>query len=180
MIAGGIAGLSAIILVLSGTIAYELVSPDIRPAGLSTGAGHLPNVATGSRAAQSQNDIDGSFGEILARPVFSPDRRPIGPGAHSIAGLSRLTGIVVNGSSKVAIFAAPAGGKPIVAEEGSHINAYEVKAINDSGVTVIGPGGTIVMTPNFDVAPPQVTKRPLPTLPELARTQKNNVPNGRP
>jgi hypothetical protein len=91
----------------------------------------------------------------------------------SVAGLSRLTGIVVTGSRKIAIFAAPAGGHPIVAEEGSHLNAYEVRAISGTGVTVVGPAGTTVMTPIFDPAPPPVTKRPLPPLAEPSRTQKS-------
>ena len=176
MTPGGMTGLSAVVLLLSGTIAYEVFGRDAAPMGQSAGPGRpavaiAPNTrATNTRAAgpQSdpaagpQSDIDARVGEVLARPVFSPDRRPVATGTRSAAGLTRLTGIVITGSRKVAIFAAQAGGRPVVAEEGSHISAYELKAISDTGVTVVGPTGTMVMAPLFDPTPPPAPKRPLP------------------
>jgi hypothetical protein len=170
MTPGGMTGLSAVILLLSGTIAYELVG-DAAPMGPSGGPGRTAlTVATNNKAAvpQSdpasvrQSDIDGRVSEVLARPVFSPDRRPVGTGTRSAAGLTRLTGIVITGSRKVAIFAAQAGGRPVVAEEGTRINAYELKAISDTGVTMVGPTGTMVMVPLFDPTPPPPPKRPSP------------------
>ena len=95
------------------------------------------------------------------------DRRPAASGARSVSGLPRLSGIIVAGGRKVAIFAAP--GKPIVAEEGLRLGAYEVTAISDSGVTVAGPEGTTVLRPLFDPAQPAVVAkapvmvRPVPT-----------------
>jgi hypothetical protein len=138
-------------------------------------AGRVPvlNGAPHNRVLPRQGNLDGRLTEILARPIFSPDRRPIGPGPKSVAGLSRLTGIIVTGSRKVAIFEAPSGGKPEVATEGSHVNAYEVTAISSAGVTVVGPGGTTVMTPIFDAVPSPVQKRPLPAPPQPPKTQKN-------
>jgi hypothetical protein len=174
MIAGGVAGFSVAILLLGGTIAYEIAHRDAPYVRVSAAPARPSTAGTGGRVAPRRSDIDGSLSDILARPVFSPDRRPIGPGPRSIVGLSRLTGIVVMGSRKVAIFAAPSGGKPVIAEEGSRINAYEVKSISDSGVTVVGPEGTTVMTPLFDPTPPSVPvpKRPLPALAEPPRAQK--------
>ena len=163
MTPGGMAGLGAVILLLSGTIAYELLGRDAPPTVLPARTGHPAAVAgTDATAAVARSDIDARVGEILARPVFNPDRRPVGTGTRSVAGLTRLTGIIVTGSHKVAIFAAEAGGKPVVAEEGSRINAYELKAISNTGVTVVGPTGTIVMAPLFDPTPPPAPKRPLP------------------
>jgi hypothetical protein len=96
--------------------------------------------------------------EILARPLFSPTRRPVGT---AVNGLPRLTGIVVTGSERIAIFAAPANEHPIVARAGAHVGAYEVQTIADSGVTVVGPGGTILIRPIFDAARP-ASPAPLP------------------
>jgi hypothetical protein len=89
--------------------------------------------------------------EITARPLFSPTRRPV---ETTVSGLPRLTGIVVAGSERVAIFAAPASEHPIVAHPGTRVGAYEVQSIADDGVTVAGPGGTTLIRPIFDLARP--------------------------
>ncbi len=89
--------------------------------------------------------------EIMARPLFNPTRRPV---ETTVSGLPRLTGIVVAGSERVAIFAAPANEHPIVAHSGARVGAYEVQTIGDDGVTVVGPGGTTLIRPIFDVARP--------------------------
>jgi hypothetical protein len=60
----------------------------------------------------------------------------------------------VTGSERVAIFAAPANEHPIVAHSGTRVGAYEVQSIADDGVTVVGPGGTVLIRPIFDVARP--------------------------
>lgn len=89
--------------------------------------------------------------EILARPLFSPSRRPVETG---VRGLPRLAGIVVTGDQKLAIFAAPNGGHPVVAEAGAHVGAYVVRDVADDGVTVAGPGGVSTIRPTFDPARP--------------------------
>jgi hypothetical protein len=98
--------------------------------------------------------------EILARPLFSPTRRPAETAA--VSGLPRLTGIVVTGSERIAIFAAPANERPIIAQAGAHVGAYEVRTISDTGVTVVGPEGTILIKPIFDVARPVISPPPRP------------------
>jgi general secretion pathway protein N len=91
--------------------------------------------------------------QILARPLFNPDRHPVGGGAGA-QGLPRLTGIIVAGSQRVAIFAAPANGHPIIAQAGGRIGAYEVQTVADEGVTVVGPEGTSMVRPAFDSTRP--------------------------
>jgi hypothetical protein len=120
-------------------------------------------------AAEAPDRHEDWLSEILARPLFSPTRRPVETG---VSGLPRLTGIVVAGSQRVAIFAAPANGHPIVAQAGAHVGAYEVQTIGDAGVTVVGPGGTTLIRPIFDVArpagsvpPPAPSARPPPARP---------------
>ncbi len=94
----------------------------------------------------------------LARPLFSPTRRPApapaaaAPGAP--AGLPRVTAILVSPGGKSVIFAAGDGGKPVVAGEGSRVGAYQVQSIEVGRVTVLGPGGPQVLGPSFDESPP--------------------------
>ncbi|HEY4041323.1 MAG TPA: hypothetical protein VGM32_05700 [Rhodopila sp.] len=97
--------------------------------------------------------------EIMGRPLFSPGRRPIEGG---VRGLPRLTGIVVAGSQRVAIFASSGSDHPLVAQAGSHVGPYEVLTIDDTGVTVRGPEGTTLIRPIFDPA------RPTPPTPQRA------------
>jgi general secretion pathway protein N len=164
MIAGKVAGLTLLAMALAGTIALELTTQNDPPDNQT--ARHKPPSFTPApaQATEPRSDIEARVSEILARPVFSPDRRPASAGTATVAGLSRLTGIVVMGSHKVAIFAGPSGEHPVVAEEGTRVNAYLVKQITDSGVTVIGPTGTMLMTPVFDPAQPQTPKRTAPVV----------------
>src|SRR5919202_1181988 len=79
--------------------------------------------------------LDGSKGlsEVateLARPLFSPKRRPGSIAANDTAkDLTRLTGVLVSPAGKNAIFAGSAGGKPIVIGEGERIGGYVISSI---------------------------------------------------
>ncbi|MDR3529054.1 MAG: hypothetical protein P4L90_00655 [Rhodopila sp.] len=167
---GKLAGLGLAFLALSGAIAVEIMAGQSAPDRMSSPTAPI-RAKQQPGPIEPANQIDGLLGEILARPVFSPDRRPVASSARGASGLSRLTGIVVTGSQKIAIFAAPSGGRSIAAEEGAHVGAYEVREITSAGVTVSGPDGTAVITPIFDPAAPPPAK---PTLP--ARTEKPKVP----
>ena len=110
--------------------------------------------------------------QVLARPLFSPGRHPVELAAAGVQGLPRLTGVVLAGSQRIAIFAAPSSGHPIIAESGAHVGAYEVRSIADAGVTVVGPEGTTLLKPSFDVA--HVSPAPaVPLRPQPVRAQKN-------
>jgi hypothetical protein len=105
-------------------------------------------------APDAGNQTGARLVEVLSRPLFSPDRRPV-EAARGIVGLSRLSGIVVTDQHRFAIFAAAGGGRPVIAEEGAHIGKYEVRSISNLGVTVVGPDGTAVIRPVFDPADPK-------------------------
>lgn len=174
MIAGRVAGLTLVLLGLGGTIAFELADRHAQPPSPAIPGTARPRSVATEPAMRSKFDIDATMSEILARPIFNPDRRPIGSAVKSVAGLTRLTGIVVTDNRKLAIFAAPSpNGHPVIAEEGSHLNAYEVKAISASGVTVVGPTGVIVMRPNFDTATPTVAKSTPHASAKAARVSKD-------
>jgi general secretion pathway protein N len=159
MISGHVVALGALGLVLCGVIGLEVGGGAARPevavvpvvAGVRAGGERLARADDGEKV-------------VLARPLFSPDRRPLVAAAHSVSGLPRLSGIVVSGARKVALFAGP--GRTIVAEEGLRVGAYDVVAISDSGVTVAGPGGTTVLRPVFDPALPAAARAPAMVRPE--------------
>lgn len=148
-----LAGLGILALALGGAIALEAttgVSPTDRPATSETPV--AGKVIQNRVAAADQTGR--LLSEILARPVFSPDRRPVASNTARTNGLSRLTGIVVSGTQKVAIFAGPPGSRPTAAQEGERVGAYEVREITRAGVTVLGPEGVMVVSPVFDPAAP--------------------------
>lgn len=159
-------GLLAVLIGLSLVIALEITS---------AGQGDTPYPAAARQSAaerssrtpapQAPDQTDTWLKQILAAPLFSPDRRPVEVG---VRGLPRLSGIVVTGSQRLAIFAAPSSGRRIVAEAGARIGAYTVQTIADDGVTVVGPEGTSVIRPVFDAAR-QITPAPRPVAPAPAR-----------
>jgi hypothetical protein len=163
-------GLSALSVILAGAIAFEIVGPapqpSLEPANIVT-----PVRDVQSSVAQPPDQHGPWLNEILARPLFSPDRRPAGI-VSDVRGLPRLTGIIVSDTRRIAIFASASGDHAIVGEVGTHIGVYEVKAVDDAGVTVLGPGGTSVIRPLFDSGPPPVKHTPpapAPTPPVLPR-----------
>jgi hypothetical protein len=153
-------GLTAVSVALCCVIAGELSDlghEDAYPAF----AQHTPGVAgSPAEAADPPNQRKLWLDQILARPLFNPDRRPMEAG---VVGLPRLTGIVVAGSQRVAIFAATGNQHPITAEAGAHVGAYQILTIADDGVTVAGPEGTTLIRPIFDTARVTITP-PLPSV----------------
>ena len=147
-------GLGAAALLLCLVIAAEILGGFGTPSpGLQDRvAARAPLGPTGVPKAPDQHDA--WLTQILARPLFSPGRHPVELAAAGVRGLPRLTGVVVTGSQRLAIFAPASGDHAIVAGSGAHIGDYEVQAIADAGVTVVGPGGTTLLRPAFDAARP--------------------------
>jgi hypothetical protein len=105
---------------------------------------------------------------ILARPLFSPSRRPpqSDPGnAADDSGLadSRLTGIVIEPGRRFAIFA-PQGAKLLTVTEGQTVSGWRVESISPREVSLSGPDGTKTLQPKFDpnLAPPPDEATPPP------------------
>ncbi len=93
---------------------------------------------------------------ILARPLFSPDRRPPADGSvvagAELASLPRLSGVLVGPFGRSAIFA-PDGGKPLIVVEGGRVAAWTVQAIRANAVEVVGPDGKRMLQPSFGNMP---------------------------
>jgi hypothetical protein len=102
--------------------------------------------------AQQAGHVQEWVATILARPLFNLSRQPPPSAAARGSGpteLGRLTGVLIDNSEKRAMFA-PDRGKPIVAEEGSRIGPYQLRAIEPGRVTIIGPDGTRVLQPAYE------------------------------
>jgi hypothetical protein len=158
-------GLMALGLVLSGTIAFEIAGPHSQPS-FQPAAIVAPVRDVQPGPAQAPDQHGPWLNDILARPLFSPDRRPAGTG--DVRGLPRLTGIIVSDSRRIAIFASGSDDHPIVREAGTRIGVYEIRAIDDTGVTVSGPAGTTIIRPLFDSGAPPVKRAPPPAAPPPA------------
>jgi hypothetical protein len=150
----GVAGLAAV-------VALEVINaPQGTVGSLPSRAAAIPPSAKSVSADHSGEWVS----SILARPLFSPDRRPSSAAAAvaGLPGLPRLSGIMFGPFERSAIFA-PDGAKPIVAQEGARIAGYTVKAIEATQVRLIGPSGSTVLYPTFAAAAAsRVTKAPLP------------------
>jgi len=158
MMARALAGLLGLGLLLVGIITLELTGgvaddgamiADIQPPA-------LPAPVTAATARGPQNGRQALVDDILARPLFVASRRPAarvaGPAAPP-ANLPRVTGILVSGDSRSVIFAAPEGGRPVVAQEGAQISGYTVQSIEAAQVTLSGPDGIRTLHPSFDPRP---------------------------
>lgn len=109
---------------------------------------------------------------MLARPLFSPDRRPAAVAAtgatNAPASLPRLAGILMDGPRRSVIFAAPDGARPTVVAEGGNLGGFHVQSVEAGQVTIVGPDGAHVLRPSFDPRPAApTTPVPAPGLPSL-------------
>jgi hypothetical protein len=106
---------------------------------------------------------------ILARPLFSPGRRPPqskGSGAADDSGLadSRLAGIVIEPGHRYAIFA-PEGAKLLTVTEGETVSGWRIDTISPREVSLSGPDGARTLQPKFDpnlAPPPEPAPMPAP------------------
>lgn len=154
--------LLAAFVALCGVIALETFSWRqaaplyASPAGATIAGDNAPNDTAGAPGQQTA-----WLRQILARPLFDPNRHAADVGTR---GLPRLAGIVLAGPQRVAIFAAAAGDRPIIVAAGGHVGAYQVLAVTDAGVTIAGPEGTTLIKPVFEAgrASTAAAETPLP------------------
>jgi len=142
---------------LIGVLAIELrsLSMDDQPAILAP----TPLRIQAHPAATPSGVQREAMAAILARPLFSPGRRPAAlpmASAAPAAALPRLSGTIVHGADRSVIFVPASGGKPVVAHEGAVVGGYTVQAIHAGRVTLAGPDGVHVLRPAFDPQSPAV------------------------
>lgn len=139
---------------LVGILGYEALpsatEADLAPTAVSApSAGNAPIMAAPATMAAANNDV------LLKRPLFSQTRRPPdGAGPASATGsaetLPRMTGILIDGPNRRAIFAGGHGGKAVTVVEGGRLGAFTVQSIGPRQVTLVGPAGLQTVRTTFD------------------------------
>ena len=159
-------------LYILGTCLALLGAVVVIEVALTRPAAELPGKTPGAAAdpapaaplAEGPN-LDRLLDETLARPLFSPSRRPA---AEAAAGGSsdtdldniRLTAIMIEPNRRLAIFAV-ADGKPLELGEGDMLNGRRISAISLNEVSLVGPAGTETLQPKAAPAPPAGTSLPV-------------------
>ena len=127
--------------------------------------------------------------QILARPIFSPDRRPaaaVAGAAGSETPLPRLTGVLVTADGRSAVFAG--GAQLLVVREGGQLGRYTIRKIEPGLVKIEGSDGFRVLRPTFDTERPTAavglspsgSPQPRPPFSTLVPPAPNTVPSPSP
>jgi hypothetical protein len=177
----GLAGLCACVLV--GLLATEYHSAGLREARL---AHSTPSPAAGTVAAARPNDsaslspgpVDAWMRVVLARPLFSPSRRPA---TVSVSGPERprLAGIIASPGHELAIFAGSGTARGIVAGVGQQAGAWRVLGIDATGVRVMEADGVHTLHPTRDASGRDDAASPAlpdhPSILDLLRSRPLNL-----
>ena len=156
--AAGFVMLGLVAAAAAGAIGWELsVAGSARP---SASGIPVPAVSAPTRPTDRGARVADLTGGILARPLFSPNRRPsvidsAPGGATGDEPLPRLAGIMVSPAGRSAIFAG--GPRGVVVPVGGRVGRYDVRAIEPGAVTLLGPEGLRTVRPSFD------PNRPVPS-----------------
>jgi hypothetical protein len=159
-------------IVLAMLLIVEIKAPDrmaMAPGVAEEQSAPLPALRQLARAPTAP-----PIAAILARPLFSPSRRPPATNAGNAddSGLadSRLAGIVIEPGRRFAVFA-PQGAKALTVTEGETVGGWRVDSISAREVSLSGPDGTKTLQPKFDpnLAPPS-DEQPRPPAPVFGVT----------
>jgi hypothetical protein len=105
-------------------------------------------------------DADARWSDIiLARPLFSPTRRPakiVGAPTTAAVERPRLAGVVIAAGGTGAIFVG-SDAKPVFARIGDRVGPYKIAGIARGQVTVETATGTEILHPEFASAPSAIT-----------------------
>ena len=153
-------------VIFGAAIVYEL-GPAESEAPLAAAAEPQAQAAPSNRVQPPP--IEEQVATAVARPLFSPTRRPAeraSPSNASAPDMSdiRLTGIVVEPDRHLAIFAV-AGAKPVVRAEGESLKEWRVESISPTEVSLTGPGGSRTLAPKTD---PNLVRPGPPAFPGAA------------
>ena len=122
-----------------------------------------PAPVLAAAAPQRKEALDKLVTVILARPLFSPTRRPAadsGGGANPDVALAdaRLTGIITQEKLRLAIFAIR-GKKPLALSVGDSVSGWRIESISPKAIALRGPGGLRTVEPKPDRG---LARMPLP------------------
>ena len=115
-------------------------------------------VPSAPTVAQTDPDAPGRDTEhwaesVVNRPLFTIGRRPphdkAGHAVVSTNGTPRLSGILIAGPDRHAIFV-PEGGKAVTVAEGGSVDGYTVRTVRADSVTLSSPKGDVTLRLSFD------------------------------
>lgn len=138
---------------LALTIAFEVFSHGANaPETIATRA--RTSLQTGPAAAAASASIRPDQTEqlvetVLARPLFSPNRRPPAT-ASGNSGMPRLSGIVLSPAGRTAIFQPASGKRAIVVGKGETVDGWIVQDIATDAVTLARANEAMTLRPKFD------------------------------
>jgi hypothetical protein len=136
---------------LAGALLVLLAAAWLVP-GPAAAPRHLPAVITPAAPQAPGAMVSQWGGTALARPLFSPGRRPQDQqGATADGTLPRLSAIIVSGGTGAAVFAA-SGQRPQVVNQGGTIGGYVLNRIAPDHIELAGPAGTLTLHPQFTPA----------------------------
>jgi hypothetical protein len=171
-------------VLLAAIIGYEVFSAEpgttAEPAAAAPAA---PPKASASPALAPPRTAEW-VANILARPLFSPYRKPDAAPAKEAApapdqasnDLPRLAGIQLVGTSRHAIFQPTGDTPPLVVGEGETIAGWKVETIGLTSVKLTGPGGATTVEPKFD----EKAVPPPPQMPAYGKPAGNQPVRGTP
>lgn len=150
-----IAGLAVLGTALAVLLAFEIVdeSHSTIPAGPVKPAAPASAKLLPATVAVAPEQ---AYPEVVARPLFTPTRRPAPPQAVAAAsafnrGQFQLLGVIMAGNSKTAMLREKSNGKIHRVEQGREVNGIKVASIDREAVTLAQGGET-------EVVPLQVQK----------------------
>ena len=110
---------------------------------------------------------------ILARPLFTPSRRPpvanMPPAALKMPepGLPRLSAILAGPFGRRAIFEFPPGKRAVTVTVGDQIQEYRVQSIDERVVTLTGPAGQRRLSISLPATPQALPAAAAAAMPDL-------------
>jgi hypothetical protein len=112
-----------------------------------------PAVAQGADQDEPGRDTAHWAEVVDNRPLFSIGRHPPHvTGNHLVVssnGMPRLSGIMIAGNSRRAIFV-PEGGKAVTVDEGGQVDGNTVRTVRADSVVLSGPKGDVTLRLSFD------------------------------
>ena len=108
-----------------------------------------PLLIRSTGATRRTDDASRSADIILARPLFTTDRRPptetFAPSAPDIVEIPLLSGTVIAGNRRVAMIVLPGAQRPTSVQEGERVGRFLVLRIGPGEVTADGPRGLVAL-----------------------------------
>jgi hypothetical protein len=148
-------------VVLGAVLAWQAMQPaDDPPPPSPPPASPVQASEAASLDLRILNDIAAT---VLARPLFSPDRRLAPPGQQAAPAVSedlpRLAAVIVGPHGGLAIFE-DGSGRPHLAAEGDTLGRFKVGTIAPGQVSLIASEGERVLRPKYAAPGPAKTPGP--------------------